>query len=74
MPTSKTPSIEELVPETYDNGADHYVPSGPGRKPGSTTKSQKVAHGSQAWRKLEDRLNEKRLRHKLREIYDEDWK
>lgn len=73
MPTSKSSSIEELIPDTDDTGADHYVPSGPGRKRGSTaSKTQKLPHGSQAWRTLEDRLNEKRLRHKLREIYDEE--
>ncbi|MGH8278149.1 MAG: hypothetical protein ACRETQ_01080 [Gammaproteobacteria bacterium] len=72
MPTSKSSSIEELLPETEDSGADHYVPSGPGRKRGTTNKTSKLPHGSQAWRRLEDRLNEKRLRHKLREIFDED--
>lgn len=72
MSTSKSSSIEELIPDNYDAGADNYVRSAPGRKRGSTTKTMKLPHGSQAWRTLEDRLNEKRLRHKLREIYEDD--
>lgn len=70
MHISKSSGIEEIIQKTDDAAVDPvYEPSAPGRKR-STGKPVK-AQTSQAWRALEDRLNERNLRHKLKEIYDD---
>ena len=70
MHISKSSGIEELIQKTDDAAVDPvYEFSAAGRK--RDRKPVKV-QTSQAWRTLEDRLNERNLRHKLREIYDED--
>ena len=69
---AKASGIEDLIRDSDDGGADHYEPGVAGRKRGSVVRPPKPQHGSQAWRKLEDRLNERRLRRKLKEVYEDD--
>ncbi|MGA9851789.1 MAG: hypothetical protein WBR15_02530 [Gammaproteobacteria bacterium] len=70
MNISKSSGIDELIRDS-DDGADHvYEPGAPGRK--RNPKPAKPQNASQAWRTLEDRLNERRLKRKLKEIYEED--
>jgi len=69
MHISKSSGIEELLQKTDDAAVDPvYEPSAPGRK---RDRKPVKAQTSQAWRTLEDRLNERNLRHKLKEIYDD---
>jgi hypothetical protein len=69
MHISKSSGIEELIQKSDDATVEPvYEPSAPGRK--RDRKPVKV-QASQAWRTLEDRLNERSLRHKLKEIYED---
>ncbi len=69
MHISKSSGIEELIQKTDDAAVEPvYEPSAPGRK---RDRKPVKAQTSQAWRALEDRLNERNLRHKLKEIYDD---
>lgn len=68
---AKTSGIEDLIRDSDYGSTDHYEPGVAGRKRGPVVKP-KPQHGSQAWRKLEDRLNERRLRRKLKEIYEDE--
>lgn len=60
--------IDELIPGTYEDG-DETAETGTARK--ADRKLLKLRN-PQAWRALEDRLDELRLKRKLREIYEED--
>lgn len=73
MPTTKSSRIEELIQNGDDADAGQvYERGAPGRRRSTGAKPQKSLNASQAWRTLEDRLNEKRLKRKLREIYEDD--
>jgi len=69
---AKASGIEDLIRDSDDAGANYYEPGHAGRKRGPVVKPPKPQHSSQAWRKLEDRLNERRLRRKLKEVYEDD--
>ncbi|MGH8396704.1 MAG: PA3496 family putative envelope integrity protein [Gammaproteobacteria bacterium] len=67
----KPSGIEEFLRNSDDAGNDQvYEPGAPGRK--RNPKPVKPQNASQAWRTLEDHLNERRLKRKLKEIYEED--
>lgn len=68
---ARSSGIDELIRNSDDAATDHvYEPGAPGRK--RDRKPVKPQNASQAWRTLEDRLNEKRLKRKLKEIYEDD--
>jgi hypothetical protein len=70
MSSSKSAGIDELIRNSYEQDSYDYVPSAPGRKPAEPKVAVKNRN-TQAWRKLEDHLDEKRLRHKLKEWYED---
>lgn len=67
----KATALEDLIRNSDDTGADTYEPRAAGRRRGAVVKPPKPQHSSQAWRRLEDRLNDRRLRHKLKEVYED---
>ncbi|HET7396771.1 MAG TPA: hypothetical protein VFK12_10070 [Gammaproteobacteria bacterium] len=70
MSSSKSAGIDELIRNSFDQDNEDYVPSAPGRKP-AEPKVVVKNRNTQAWRKLEDHLDDKRLRHKLKEWYED---
>ncbi|MGH8414640.1 MAG: PA3496 family putative envelope integrity protein [Gammaproteobacteria bacterium] len=71
MSMSKSSGIEEFLRNSDDAGTDQvYERGAPGRK--RDHKPVKPQNASQAWRTLEDHLNERRLKRKLKEIYEDD--
>ncbi|MBU6470727.1 MAG: hypothetical protein KGL00_08700 [Gammaproteobacteria bacterium] len=68
----KASVLEDVIRNSDDSGMDSYVPGAAGRKRGAVVKQPKPQYSSQAWRRLEDRLNDRRLRHKLKEVYEDD--
>ena len=69
MRNSKTTGIEDLIADNEDTGMELVESTGDGRK--RDRRPIKPLNAPQAWRALEDRLNERALRHKLKEIYDD---
>lgn len=69
---AKASGIEDLIRDSDYSSGDAYEPGHAGRKRGPVVKPPKPQHSSQAWRKLEDRLNDRRLRRKLKEVYEDD--
>jgi hypothetical protein len=67
---SKSAGIDELIRDSYEQDSEDIVPSAPGRKP-AEPKLVIKPRNTQAWRKLEDHLDEKRLRQKLKEWYED---
>ncbi|MGH8370997.1 MAG: PA3496 family putative envelope integrity protein [Gammaproteobacteria bacterium] len=72
MSISKSAGIDELLrnSEEQDNDYMNHIPSAPGRRPAEPKPTIK-SRNTQAWRKLEDHLDEKRLRHKLKESFED---
>lgn len=68
MTISKSSSIEEFIRHSDDAETEHVYEPATKKRDRKPVKPQT----SQAWRTLEDHLNERRLRHKLKEIYEED--
>jgi len=69
MPNSV--GIDDLIRDDYDQDNDDIVPSAPGRKPAEPNRLAIKPRNTQAWRELEDRLEDKRLRDTLKE-WDDD--
>ncbi|MDE2235865.1 MAG: hypothetical protein KGK44_10000 [Gammaproteobacteria bacterium] len=69
MHNSKTTGIEDLIQDNEDTGMELEDGATAGRK--RERRPIKPLNTSQAWRALEDRLNERALRKKLKEIYDD---
>ncbi|HET7922239.1 MAG TPA: hypothetical protein VFM15_05740 [Gammaproteobacteria bacterium] len=70
MSISKSAGIDELLRHSDEQDSYDIVPSAPGRKP-AEPKPAIRPRNTQAWRKLEDHLDEKRLRKKLQESYED---
>lgn len=67
----KSAGIDDLIRDSYEQDNDEIIPSAPGRKPAEPNRLAIKPRNTQAWRKLEDHLDDKRLRDKLKEWYED---
>ena len=70
---SKSSALEEILSRSdYADGMDIPSPGAPGRKPASAKPpAAKHLRTTQAWRKVEDALDNRRLDKKLKEVYED---
>lgn len=64
---SNSAGIDDLIRDDYEQDNDDIVPSAPGRKPAEPNRLAIKPRNTQAWRKLENHLDDKRLRQQLSE-------